>query len=115
MLYSYNVKINGKRVWDFTFQPESQVDVFTLAHEMFHSLGAPDLYRYEEDNISPVWYWDIMEHGKGHMLTYMKWKYSNGTWINSIPMITTSGTYTLNPISSSTNNCYKIPSPYSTS
>ncbi|NLB86993.1 MAG: M6 family metalloprotease domain-containing protein [Bacteroidales bacterium] len=115
MLYSYNVKINGKRVWDFTFQPESQVDVFTLAHEMFHSLCAPDLYRYEEDNISPVWYWDIMEHGKGHMLTYMKWKYSNGTWINSIPMITTSGTYTLNPISSSTNNCYKIPSPYSTS
>ena len=35
-------------------------------------------------------------------------------WITSIPTITTTGTYTLNPITSSTNNAYRINSPNST-
>ncbi len=114
-LYSQNVSINGKRVYDYTFQPESQVDVQTLCHEMFHALGSPDLYHYDDGglNISPVGDWDLMESGGGHMLSYMKWKYSNHTWISTIPEITTTGTYTLNPVTSSTNNCYKIASPNS--
>ncbi|MEI6696450.1 MAG: M6 family metalloprotease domain-containing protein [Bacteroidota bacterium] len=113
-LYTQNVYINGKRVYDYTFQPESQVAVTTICHEMFHSLGAPDLYHYTNQGvISPVGSWDLMESGGGHMLAYMKWKYSNHTWISSLPEITASGTYTLNPVSSSTNNCYKIASPNS--
>lgn len=117
VLYSYNVYINGKRVWDYTFQPESQVNVKTLCHEMFHALGAPDLYHYNDGglNIDPVGQWDLMESGGGHMGAYMKWKYSDNSWIASIPEITTSGTYTLNPLASATNNCYKIASPNSTS
>ena len=117
VLYSYNVYINGKRVWDYTFQPESQVNVKTLCHEMFHALGAPDLYHYDDGglNIDPVGQWDLMESGGGHMGAYMKWKYSDNSWITSIPEITTSGTYTLNPLASATNNCYKIASPNSTS
>ncbi|MBL7903936.1 MAG: M6 family metalloprotease domain-containing protein [Bacteroidales bacterium] len=117
VLYSYNVYINGKQVWDYTFQPESQVDVTTLCHEMFHALGAPDLYHYDDGglNISPVSAWDLMESGSGHMGAYMKWKYSDNTWVTSIPEITSSGTYTLNPLTSSTNNCYKIASPNSSS
>ncbi len=114
-LYSYNVMINGKRVWGYTFQPETQIDVQTLCHEMFHSIGAPDLYHYSYDGLQPVQYWDLMEQGFGHMGAYMKWKYANNTWIGSIPEITSSGTYTLNQLSSSTNNCYKIASPNSTS
>ncbi len=114
-LYSQNVLINGKRVYDYTFQPENQVSVKTLCHEMFHCLGAPDLYHYTNQGIiSPVGAWDLMESGGGHMLSYMKWKYSNQTWISSIPEITTSGTYTLNPLTSATNNCFKIASPNST-
>ena len=114
-LYTYNVQINGKSVWDYTFQPENQVGVTTLCHEMFHTLGAPDLYHYYNDtHISPAGYWDLMESGSGHMTAYMKWKYSDQTWISSIPEITTSGTYTLNPITSATNNCFKIKSPNST-
>lgn len=114
-LFSQNAYINGKRVYDYTFQPETQVNVKTLCHEMFHALGAPDLYHYTNQGvISPVGNWDLMESGGGHMLTYMKWKYSNHTWISNIPQITTSGTYTLKPITSATNNCYKIASPYST-
>lgn len=117
VLYTYDVYINGKQVWDYTFQPETQVNVRTLCHEFFHALGAPDLYHYNDGGleIAPVGPWDLMESGGGHMGAYMKWKYSNNTWISSIPEITASGTYTLNPLSSSTNNCYKIASPNSSS
>ncbi len=116
-LYSHNVNINGKRVYDYTFQPENQVNVRTLCHEMFHALGAPDLYHYDDEglDLSPVGRWDIMEHGGGHMGAYMKWKYANGEWISSIPEITSSGTYTLNPLTTATNNCFKIASPNSAS
>ncbi len=113
VLHSQTVYINSKRVYDYTFQPETQNDWQTLCHEMFHAIGAPDLYRYVNTSITPVGNWDLMESGSGHMGAYMKWKYSNHEWITDIPMITTSGTYTLNPLSSSTNNCYKIPSPNS--
>ncbi len=113
VLYSYNVTINGKHVWEYTFQPETQLDVKTLCHEMFHSIGAPDLYHYSYDGLHPVQNWDLMEYGFGHMGAYMKWKYSDHAWIASIPEITASGTYTLNPLSASSNNCYKIASPNS--
>jgi M6 family metalloprotease-like protein len=114
-LYSQTVTINGKRVYGYTFQPESQVSVKTLCHEMFHSLGAPDLYHYTNQGvIAPAGGWDLMDSGGGHMLAYMKWKYAQHTWIITIPAITTTGTYTLNPLISSTKNCYKIASPNST-
>ena len=112
-LYSFNTYINGKRVWKYTFQPETQIDVKTLCHEMFHALGAPDLYHYSSNGIQPAQAWDLMEQGFGHMGAYMKWRYSNYSWITSIPEITSSGTYTLNPLSSATNNCFKIKSPNS--
>jgi len=112
-LFSYEVFINGKRVWDYTFQPETQVDVTTLCHEMFHALGSPDLYHYSSDGREPVGDWDLMESGSGHMGAYMKWKYTENSWIDSIPTIRTTGTYTLHPLTSATNNCYRIVSPYS--
>jgi M6 family metalloprotease-like protein len=113
-LYSQVVRINGKRVYGYTFQPETQVSVKTLCHEMFHALGAPDLYHYTNQGvISPASSWDLMDSGGGHMLSYMKWKYMSNLWITSIPQITSSGTYTLNPVTSTTNNCYKILSPNS--
>ena len=113
-LYSYSVYINAKRVYTYNFQMETTLDVGVLCHEMFHSLGAPDLYHYSQDGLQPVWAWDLMEWNLDppeHMGAYMKWRY--GTWISSIPEITTSGTYTLNPLTSATNNCYKIASPFS--
>jgi M6 family metalloprotease-like protein len=45
-LYSYNVQINGKRVWDYNFQMETQFSTAVLCHEMGHSFGYPDLYHY---------------------------------------------------------------------
>ncbi len=113
-LFSFNVQINGKRVYDYTFEPENQVDVTTLCHEMFHVLGAPDLYHYNYGtDLNPAGPWDLMQSGAGHMLTYMKWKYAQKNWVKSIPEITQAGRYTLAPITHQNGNCYKIASPYS--
>ena len=113
-LYSQNVQINGKRVWDYTFQPENQATWGIISHEIFHVFGAPDLYRYTGGGITPVGRWDIMASGSAHMGAHMKHKYTNQKWIESIPVITHSGKYTLNPLTSATNNVYRINSPNST-
>jgi M6 family metalloprotease-like protein len=111
-LFSFDVRIHGKRVWDYTFQPETQCGISTLCHELFHTLGAPDLYRYETAG-TPVGPWDLMSSGFVHMGAWMKYKYAQGNWINDIPVISGSGTFTLNPLTSPENNAYKILSPYS--
>ncbi len=116
-LYAQTAYINGKRVGTFNFQLQSSLmssGVGVLCHEMFHSLGAPDLYHYTENGISPVGTWDIMENDLNppqHMGAHMKFKYGN--WISSIPVINTSGTYYLNPLTEAENNCYRINSPRS--
>jgi M6 family metalloprotease-like protein len=116
-LYSQVAYINGKRVFTYNFQLQTSLassGVGVLCHEMFHSLGAPDLYHYTDDGFQPVYKWDIMEwdlNPPQHMGAYMKFRY--GAWISSIPEITSDGTYSLNPLTSPTNNCYKIASPCS--
>ncbi len=117
-LYTVTATINGKRVWDYNFQLQNFLITYgngVLAHEMFHTLGAPDLYHYNQDGKDPVWRWDIMASTTTppqHMGAYMKKTY--GGWIADIPEITENGNYTLNPLTSSTNNAYRIPSPNST-
>ena len=120
-LYAVNASINGKRVWTFNFQLEDVTLGYStaatggpgvLCHEMFHSLGAPDLYHYTGDGISPAGQWDLMcsnTNPPQHMSAFMKWKY--GHWIDSIPTISTTGDYVLNPLTSAAQNCYKIQSP----
>jgi M6 family metalloprotease-like protein len=111
-----NSYINGKLVRRYNLQLDDNMSVGVLCHEMTHTLGAPDLYHYDEasQNLAPVWKWDLMEYDSDppeHMGAYMKYKYLG--WIASIPQITTSGTYSLQPLTSATNNCYKIASPNS--
>jgi M6 family metalloprotease-like protein len=115
VLYSFNVFIHGKQVWDYTFQPENQNDVFTLCHEMYHVLGAPDLYHYNSTGMTPTGPWDLMSSGFVHMGAFMKYKYANQNWVTEIPEITQAGTYTLNPLTSQENNAFRIASPNSTS
>lgn len=118
VLYSYDVKIDGKQVGTYSFHLQNHLKasgVGVLAHEMFHALGAPDLYHYSQDSLTPVGSWDVMEataNPPQHMGCYMKATY--GDWISSIPELSSTGTYALNPLTSSTDNCYKIASPYST-
>jgi M6 family metalloprotease-like protein len=115
-LYTQDVRLNGKRADTYNFQLESAFDVGVLCHEMFHSIGAPDLYHYVIDGINPVYTWDLMEYDLNppqHMSAYMKHRY--GGWIAAIPTISRSGTYSLNPLTSATGNAYRINSPFSAS
>lgn len=115
-IYDRYVYINGKRVYTFNLQLEgSGAHYFsssTFCHEMFHTLGAPDLYRYEvATQVSGVGSWDLMCNNTTPPQTmgaYMKWKYGN--WIDSIPEIRAEGSYTLHSLgdSSYANIAYKI-------
>jgi M6 family metalloprotease-like protein len=105
------IKINGKSLGPI----EIQLDYFTkkmgvapLGHETLHILGSPDLFHYNFDGYDMVKNWDIMAGGPvmTHMCAYMKWQY--GHWIDSIPEIRTSGSYSLKPLVYDSNNCYKI-------
>jgi M6 family metalloprotease-like protein len=115
VLYGVTATIHGSRVWDFNFQLDNSLSssgASVLAHEMFHSLGAPDLYRYSNNNITPIGSWDLMANNANppqHMSAWMKYRY--GQWLPAPPTITTSGTYTLSPLASSaTNNIYRVAS-----
>ncbi|MDZ4182380.1 MAG: M6 family metalloprotease domain-containing protein, partial [Candidatus Cloacimonadaceae bacterium] len=116
-LYDRYVYINGKRVYDFNFQLQnflSSQNVGVICHEFFHTLGAPDLYHYTGNGISPVGSWDLMESNTNppqHMGAYMKAKYGN--WL-SIPTISADQAYTLNPLTSQTGSAYRINSGVST-
>ena len=103
--------INGKQVGDYNVFPENDCSPGVMIHEFFHILGAFDLYEYNQ--VNPVGYWDPMGYivnNPPHFSMHTKLKY--GKWLEEIPEITESGYYTLNPVTSPTNNVYKIASPY---
>ena len=95
-----SVMINGKRVYDYNFQIEMQSNSGVISHEMFHTLGAPDLYCYNTQYQwrQPIGVWDLMASNNyipQGLSAYMKYKY--GGWVDDISEITSPGTYTLYP------------------
>lgn len=116
-IYDRYVYLNGKRVYTFNLQLENSgshyFSVSTFCHEMFHTLGAPDLYHYYHyTNVSPAGSWDLMHSNTTppqHMSAFMKYRYGN--WIDTIPEIVNPGRYTLRSLGSGAENfCYRIPS-----
>ena len=115
-LYDRTVTINGKQVWTFNFQLAGSGDhyfsVSTFCHEMTHTLGCPDLYHYDNyDEVSAAGSWDLMEQNQTppqQTNVFFKLAYLN--WLDSIPEITDSGTYTLYSNASGPNHAYAIPS-----
>lgn len=112
-----NVKINGKIVGTYNFQLEDHLNtqgVGVLSHEMFHTLGAPDLYHYNSDGKIAVGPWDVMDQtARTPQSTgaYMKMYY--GKWIDGIKEINKPGKYSINKIGIEDNNSYIIKSPNS--
>ena len=109
--------INGKQVSDYNFIMEMHASTGVLTHEFMHTLGAPDLYRYDYSG-TPVGRWDLMASTNDNvpqgMGVYMKHKYGN--WVESIPEITSPGTYTLYPANGTSTDkiAYLFrPDPYS--
>ena len=106
--------IHGKGTWFYNFNIQGFIrdeGSSVICHEMFHTLGAPDLYHYSFDGMDPVGGWDLMAFNSTppqHMGAYMKLRY--GQWIDSIPEINSPGTYTLQPLTSATGNAFRIPS-----
>ncbi|OFV79749.1 MAG: hypothetical protein A2Y78_12635 [Acidobacteria bacterium RBG_13_68_16] len=117
--YPVTATINGKQVDDYNFQLDGNIGGSgVLCHEMTHTLGAPDLYHYSDcssaENLDPVGRWDLMADDQNppqHMGAYLKQHYLG--WIPQIPLITSSGTYQLSPLTSATDNCYRVASPNS--
>ncbi|MCQ2284635.1 MAG: M6 family metalloprotease domain-containing protein [Bacteroidales bacterium] len=117
-LYTQDVYINGKRVFDFNFQLADAGGYFNtsvMCHEMFHSLGAPDLYHYDDDtNMDAIGSWDLMcsnQEPPQQTCAYMKYKYGNWISEDDIIELNTYGTYTINALNSAESKkiCYRIP------
>lgn len=111
----YTTYLNNKMVFNYNLQIENFLaysgrDVSVLCHEMFHSIGAPDLYHYNYDGFKSVGSWDLMENdAKQHMCAYMKFRYGN--WITDIPVINQSGTFYLHDLTQPQNNVFKVYNP----
>ena len=116
-IYDRYVYINNKRVYTFNLQLEGSgthyFSTSTFCHEMFHTLGAPDLYHYYNyTDVTSVGSWDLMCSNTTppqHMGMYMKMMYGN--WIDSVPEIKEAGTYSLHSVGDSVrhyNQCYRI-------
>ncbi|MDE5772075.1 MAG: immune inhibitor A [Ruminococcus sp.] len=114
------IKINGLSVNRVNIQNSTQLfeNQITgaegvLCHEFLHSLGYPDLYRNNRTG-TPVGLWDIMASDSVFLqypLAYHRAEISK--WLESED-ITTSGTYTLAPVSSdSGNRLYLLKTPLS--
>ncbi|MFO7809915.1 MAG: M6 family metalloprotease domain-containing protein, partial [Candidatus Delongbacteria bacterium] len=117
-LYTRDITINRKRVFDYNFNMTGTTNYFTvgvISHEFFHTLGAPDLYHYYDDTApDAVGPWDIMNRTSDppqYMGAWMKYKY--GHWIDAPVTIDQPGEYTLQPLQSQTGNMFMIPSPNS--
>ena len=115
--FTINYSIKGKYVSDYNVQIQNHMlydNYGVVCHEFNHTLGAPDLYHsYNIDTNpvqgKPVGQWCLMANQyktPQHMCAHIKYRYNH--WIDNIPIITGDGTYTLHPLTSSTNNCFRI-------
>lgn len=116
-MFYQDVRINGKKIDTYNFQLEDFIGdngIGVLSHEMFHTLGAPDLYHYNNDGKVAVGPWDVMDQTASipqSMGAYMKMYY--GKWLNNINEINKLGKYSINKIGTEANNSYIIKSPNS--
>lgn len=117
----------GVKVDTYTLTFANKFEVGLVAHEFGHVVGLPDLYHYYDseskekfgypkDNRSylPVGQWDLMHQNNvvpQFTLSYLRDSYLGFLDKKQVVELTTGGTYTLKPTSSSSKNdvvAYKI-------
>ena len=107
---SGGIAVNGKNAGSYTWVAASQdapgmYPGSTEIHEMGHSFGYPDLRA--NSGRTPVGNYDVMSLAVPvHSGAYLKYRFTK--WISNIPEITSYGTYSINDITQSTNNSYRI-------
>ncbi len=115
------LEINGKSTGMMNLHNSSSIfenfvsgGAGVLCHEFMHSIGYPDLYRYDGRTGVPVGQWDIMASNSvfvQYPLAYMRARVSG--WLDW-ETITANGTYTLSPASSdSGDRLYLLKTPLS--
>ncbi len=114
-MYEPPVSINGALPCNYNLQLETFLvadygGASVLAHEMFHSIGAPDLYRYTNTSITPIGPWDLMSDNSAPPQQTAAWlKFKYGHWITAPVPILQSGTYSLSPLAAPNGTvCYRI-------
>jgi len=110
-LYTEETYIHGKRVYDYNFQLADAGGYFNasvMCHEMFHTLGAPDLYHYDDDSgMNPVGAWDLMSGNQNppqQTCAYMKYRYGNWLKNSDLHRLNEYGTYVIKPLNSETGD-----------
>lgn len=86
-------------------------DVSVFTHEMMHSLGIADYYRYRDDyNGDPVGAWDMMNRNRPYTYVNSYVRYNSGKaisgehWVKPIATITDAGKYIINAAATSDEN-----------
>ena len=94
-------EFNGSIPAVYNLQFAKELEVSVLCHELMHSLGIDDLYRYSYKG-DPVGQWDMMNHNlEGTMVNFASRYYTGQTananvkWTNQMNTISESGEYTL--------------------
>lgn len=102
------INIGSKKISKYTIVYE-RTSMSTQCRFFLNNLGFPFLYRKNSNNPRPVGPWDIMDGPEMSIpLVYNRYKYSNKTWIDNIPVLESNGEYILYPSETNTNNAYKI-------
>jgi M6 family metalloprotease-like protein len=104
-------EIRGLEVKTYSLCIARGLNVSTIAHETFHTMGAPDLYRPNGyRGVTPVGKWNLMA-ANGLQLKQMDafMKKKHGKWQN-IPVLDRYGVYTLKPLNGgdSSSAAYQI-------
>jgi len=108
-LSSFSVPIGSKMVGEYNLAIEYMAGLSVQCHEFTHTMGAPDLYHYNDDGRIPVGVWDIMSHNTiipQHCSAYLKYHFIG--WITNIPTVAANQVNTLSPLTSATGNAFRV-------
>lgn len=79
----------------------------TISHELLHTLGFPDLYRYSTSDLGdPVGLWDIMAHTTYQWQTYpLAYTRQQAGFLSALPVTAAAGTCRVDPVATAGGTC----------